>query len=152
MASLAGIDRLIGVLETFAAQAPRPYRFVVLSDHGQSQGATFLQRYGMPLQDLVRQLMDSGSVAASTGLDETVGPVNTFLTQLGQQGGATGKLAARVVRAQSRRRPGAGPDRPRLRSRPDRLGQPLDDLLHARGPDGWPWRTSSGSTRGWSAP
>ena len=101
LASLAGIDRLIGVLETFAAQAPRPYRFVVLSDHGQSQGATFLQRYGMPLQELVQQLMDSGSVAASTGLDETVGPVNTFLTQLGQQGGATGKLAARVVRAQA---------------------------------------------------
>ena len=28
------------------ADAPRPYRLVVLSDHGQSQGATFLQRYG----------------------------------------------------------------------------------------------------------
>jgi uncharacterized membrane protein YvlD (DUF360 family) len=96
LASLAGIDELIGVLESFAARAPRPYRFVVLSDHGQSQGATFLQRYGMPLQELVRGLMDSGSVAASTGLDETVGPVNTFLTQVGQQGGATGKLTRRV--------------------------------------------------------
>ena len=55
----------------------------------------------MPLQDLVRQLMDSGSVAASTGLDETVGPVNTFLTQVGQQGGATGKLTRRVFRGQT---------------------------------------------------
>jgi uncharacterized membrane protein YvlD (DUF360 family) len=96
LASLAGIDELIGVLESFAARAPRPYRFVVLSDHGQSQGATFLQRYGMPLEELVRGLMDAGSVAASTGLDETVGPVNTFLTQVGQQGGATGKLTRRV--------------------------------------------------------
>jgi hypothetical protein len=96
LASLAGIDELIGVLESFAARAPRPYRFVVLSDHGQCQGATFLQRYGMPLQELVRGLMDSGSVAASTGLDETVGPVNTFLTQVAQQGGATGKLTRRV--------------------------------------------------------
>ena len=51
----------------------------------------------------------------------------------------------------SRRRPGAGPDRPGLRSRPDRLGQPLDDLLHARGRTAGRWRTSSGSTRGWSA-
>src|SRR5215217_745762 len=74
LASLAGIDHLIGVLESFAARAPRPYRFVVLSDHGQSQGATFRQRYGLPLQDLVGGLMGSGSVAASTGLDETVGP------------------------------------------------------------------------------
>jgi uncharacterized membrane protein YvlD (DUF360 family) len=101
LASLAGIDHLIGVLENFAAQAPRPYRFVVLSDHGQSQGATFLQRYGMPLQDLLRALMDSGSVAASTGLDETVGPVNTFLTQVAQQGGTTGKLTRRVFRART---------------------------------------------------
>jgi uncharacterized membrane protein YvlD (DUF360 family) len=101
LASLAGIDHLIGVLESFAERAPRPYQFVVLSDHGQSQGATFLQRYGMPLQDLVRQLMDSGSVAASTGLDETVGPVNTFLTQVGQQGGTTGKLTRRVFRART---------------------------------------------------
>jgi len=98
LASLAGIDRLIGVLETFAAQAPRRYHFVVLSDHGQSQGATFSQRHGLPLQDLVRQLMDSGTVAASTGLDETVGPVNTFLTQVAQQGGTTGKLTGRVFR------------------------------------------------------
>jgi hypothetical protein len=101
LASLAGIDHLIGVLENVAERAPRPYRFVVLSDHGQSQGATFLQRYGMPLEDLVRELMDSGSVAASTGLDETVGPVNTFLTQVGQQGGATGKLTKRVFRTRT---------------------------------------------------
>src|SRR4051812_13240842 len=99
MASLAGIDQLIGVLEGFAARAPRPYRFVVLSDHGQSQGATFRQRYGLPLQDLVSGLMNSGSVAASTGLDETVGPINTFLTQIEQQGSATGKLTKRVFHA-----------------------------------------------------
>src|SRR3954447_12846922 len=101
LASLAGIDELIGVLESFAARAPRPYRFVVLSDHGQSQGATFRQRFGMPLQDLVGALMGSGSVAASTGLEETVGPVNTFLTEMGQQGGATGTLTRRVFRART---------------------------------------------------
>jgi uncharacterized membrane protein YvlD (DUF360 family) len=102
LASLAGIDHLIGVLGKIAARAPRSYQFVVLSDHGQSQGATFLQRYGMPLDGLVRQLMGSGSVAASAGLDETVGPVNTFLTQVGQQGGTTGKLTKRAFRARTR--------------------------------------------------
>lgn len=101
LASLAGIDHLIGVLERVAARAPRPYRFVVLSDHGQSQGATFLQRHGLPLQDLVRRLMGSGTVAASTGLDETVGPVNTFLTQVSQQGGRTGRITRRALRTRT---------------------------------------------------
>jgi uncharacterized membrane protein YvlD (DUF360 family) len=101
LASLAGIDHLIGVLERFAARAPRPYQFVVLSDHGQSQGATFRQRYGVPLQDLVSGLMGGGSVAASTGLDETTGPVDTFLTQIGQQGGTSAKLTKRVFRART---------------------------------------------------
>lgn len=101
LASLAGIDHLIGVLEKIAERAPRPYHLVVLSDHGQSQGATFRQRHGMPLQDLVRRLMGSGTVAASAGQDETVGPANTFLTQLGQQGGAAGKLTRRTFRART---------------------------------------------------
>jgi len=101
LASLAGIDQLIGVLERVATRAPRPYHFVVLSDHGQSQGATFLQRFGMPLQDLVQQLMGGGTVAAAAGLDETVGPVNTFLTQVGQQGGTTGKLTKRAFRGRT---------------------------------------------------
>ena len=35
-------------------RTPRgPYRLVVLSDHGQSQGATFLDRYGITLEELV---------------------------------------------------------------------------------------------------
>jgi uncharacterized membrane protein YvlD (DUF360 family) len=101
LASLSGIDRLIGVLETFAAQAPRPYRFVVLSDHGQSQGATFRQRHGMTLEDLVHRLMGSGTVSAATGLDEAVGPVNTLLTQVGQQGGTTGKITRRALRTRT---------------------------------------------------
>jgi uncharacterized membrane protein YvlD (DUF360 family) len=102
LASLAGIDHLIGVLADIAERAPRPYHFVVLSDHGQSQGATFRQRFGMPLEDLVRQLMGGGTVAASTGLDETVGPVNTFLTQVGQQGGTAGKITRRALRGRTR--------------------------------------------------
>jgi uncharacterized membrane protein YvlD (DUF360 family) len=101
LASLAGIDRLIGVLEDFAERAPRPYRFVVLSDHGQSQGATFRQRHGMTLEELVRRSMVSAGVTASTGLDETVGPVNTFLTQVEQQGGAAGRVTRRTLRSRT---------------------------------------------------
>ncbi|MGE5211257.1 MAG: alkaline phosphatase family protein, partial [Acidobacteriota bacterium] len=55
--AIDGVDGAIRTLEKAAAAAPRPYRFVVLSDHGQTLGATFLQRYGKTLGDVVHGLM-----------------------------------------------------------------------------------------------
>lgn len=54
LAVLRGIDREIGRLQHAARLAPRPYRFVVLSDHGQSQGPTFADVHETSLEDLVR--------------------------------------------------------------------------------------------------
>lgn len=54
LAVLRGIDREIGRLQRAARLAPRPYRFVVLSDHGQSQGLTFSDAHGTSLEDMVR--------------------------------------------------------------------------------------------------
>jgi hypothetical protein len=54
---LGKIDKAFGRLASAIPDAPRPYHLVVLSDHGQTGGATFLQRYGMSLQDFVQQLM-----------------------------------------------------------------------------------------------
>ncbi|BEL03796.1 phage holin family protein [Actinoplanes sichuanensis] len=69
LASLDGIDGVLAILEEVAAAAPRPYRFVILSDHGQSQGATFRQRYGLTLEDLIRgQGTDDVVVAAGGNL------------------------------------------------------------------------------------
>ena len=84
--SMEGVDKVIGMLEKVSKQAPRPYDFVVLSDHGQSQGATFLQRYGESLEDIVRGLMGGADgVAAATGNDEDYGPLNIFLSDLTRQ-------------------------------------------------------------------
>ncbi len=47
LATLRRVDRQIARIAAAAADAPRPYHLVVLSDHGQSQGATFLDRYGI---------------------------------------------------------------------------------------------------------
>ncbi len=102
MASLAGVDRVLAILEHVAEQAQRPYRLVVLSDHGQSQGATFRQRYGRTLEDLVRELMAARMMTASTGREEEWGPVTTFLDQLGTQQGVTGNVTRRVLRARAR--------------------------------------------------
>jgi uncharacterized membrane protein YvlD (DUF360 family) len=115
LASLEGIDKVLGTLEQVAREAPRPYRFVVLSDHGQSQGATFLQRYGLRLEDLVRQLMgaEAGVVGATYG-QEQWGRVNTLLAELTAEGGMAGGVTRRIQR---RRPPEDG--RPSDAERPD---------------------------------
>ncbi len=51
---LERLDRALALIENVAEHAPRPYRIVVLSDHGQSPGETFRSRYGLGLGDLVR--------------------------------------------------------------------------------------------------
>ncbi|MFI1538498.1 phage holin family protein [Streptomyces anandii] len=51
---LRRLDRALALIERVAEHAPRPYRIVVLSDHGQSPGETFRARYGLTLADLVR--------------------------------------------------------------------------------------------------
>ncbi|MEU3344975.1 phage holin family protein [Streptomyces sp. NPDC006700] len=51
---LRRLDRSLALIEKVAEHAPRPYRFVLLSDHGQSPGETFRSRYGLTLGDLVR--------------------------------------------------------------------------------------------------
>jgi len=56
LSSLVGLDTVLSQLEQVAALAPRPYRIVVLSDHGQSQGEVFADRFGEDLGDVVSRL------------------------------------------------------------------------------------------------
>jgi uncharacterized membrane protein YvlD (DUF360 family) len=53
LAVLRDLDHQIARLERARRWAPRPYHVVVLSDHGQTQGATFEERAGESLADLV---------------------------------------------------------------------------------------------------
>jgi putative membrane protein len=79
---LCKLDKQIGRLETAAQEAPRPYHLVVLSDHGQTGGATFKQRYGLTLEDLVRQLArDKYRVQGDVNVHEDWGQVNIMLTE-----------------------------------------------------------------------
>jgi uncharacterized membrane protein YvlD (DUF360 family) len=50
--------------------APRPYKLVVLSDHGQTQGPTFKQRNGYDLSELVQRSVEQGTVARVGDGDE----------------------------------------------------------------------------------
>ncbi len=99
--SLEGLDGVVGLLEKVAARAPRPYRFVLLSDHGQSQGATFLQRTGRSLEATVQSLMDGEAVAAATSAVEQWGPVNVFLSQLASQQSVSGGVSRRLLRSRT---------------------------------------------------
>ena len=81
--ALDGIDRALAALEKAAANAPRPYKFVVLSDHGQSLGATFKQRYGKSLGDVVLDLMGGrATVIQATTTAEGGAFVNSFLSEV----------------------------------------------------------------------
>lgn len=98
LASLDGIDWVLGTLEQLARSAPRPYHLVVLSDHGQSQGATFLQRYGTTLEDLVRRLMaGDGADVATAPDDEQWGRVRALLTEVSGEQRMVGRLAHSVL-------------------------------------------------------
>ena len=68
--ALRKLDQQFGRVERARRYAPRPYELVVLSDHGQTQGATFLQRNGYGLADLVERSLSHGSVTGLAGGDE----------------------------------------------------------------------------------
>ena len=68
--ALRKLDQQFHRIERARRYAPRPYEIVVLSDHGQTQGATFKQRHGYGLDELVERSLSRGQVAAYTGGDE----------------------------------------------------------------------------------
>ncbi len=70
MEALRKLDQQFGRIERARRYAPRPYEIVVLSDHGQTQGATFKQRNGYGLDDLVERSLSRGNVAEFAGGDE----------------------------------------------------------------------------------
>jgi uncharacterized membrane protein YvlD (DUF360 family) len=68
--ALRKLDEQFGRIERARRYAPRPYEIVVLSDHGQTQGATFKQRNGYGLEDLVERSLSQGKVMGVAGGDE----------------------------------------------------------------------------------
>jgi uncharacterized membrane protein YvlD (DUF360 family) len=68
--ALRKVDQQFARIERARRYAARPYHIVVLSDHGQTQGATFKQRNGYSLEDLVARSLESGDVQGIAGGDE----------------------------------------------------------------------------------
>jgi uncharacterized membrane protein YvlD (DUF360 family) len=68
--ALRKLDQQFGRIDRARRFAPRPYEIVVLSDHGQTQGATFKQRNGYGLDDLVRGALEEATVGEMAQGDE----------------------------------------------------------------------------------
>ena len=68
---LKDIDLEITRLENAISTSTRPYELVILSDHGQTNGATFKQRYGITLGNFVRSFLpeDMKSLKIDDNLD-----------------------------------------------------------------------------------
>jgi uncharacterized membrane protein YvlD (DUF360 family) len=100
LAVLRRVDRELGRIVAAARFAPRPYRFVVLSDHGQSQGETFLDRYEMSLEELVRRACEADEARTEpTSTSEALGYLSASLTEAS----AADSAPSRVVGAATRR-------------------------------------------------
>ena len=87
--ALRKLDDHFAQIERACRYAPRPYEIVVLSDHGQTQGATFKQRNGYGLDELVERSLARGDVAGIAGGDEQSSMVGNAFSE------ATGKKAKR---------------------------------------------------------
>ena len=68
--ALRKLDQQFGRIERARRYAPRPYKLIVLSDHGQTQGATFKQRNGYDLHELVQRSLERGAVTPVRGGEE----------------------------------------------------------------------------------
>jgi len=86
--ALAGIDRAIGSLVKAARNTRRPYRLVVLSDHGQCLGTTFGKRYGEPLEAVIAAVLPgSMSVVGTTDSIESAGMGRRLAAEFGRGSG-----------------------------------------------------------------
>jgi uncharacterized membrane protein YvlD (DUF360 family) len=99
--ALERVDDVLRQLEMVASVAPRRYRIVVLSDHGQAQGSTFADRYGEELAALVARLA-AADVAASGEDVEGWGRTQALVDELATGKGVTGRGLQRTSVAMQR--------------------------------------------------
>jgi uncharacterized membrane protein YvlD (DUF360 family) len=89
MEALRKLDQQFGRIARARRFAPRPYEIVFLSDHGQTQGATFKQRNGYGLEELVERSLGTEDVVGLASGDEGRAMVGHAV------GEATGKAPAK---------------------------------------------------------
>jgi uncharacterized membrane protein YvlD (DUF360 family) len=82
-------------------KAPRQYDLILLSDHGQSFGATFKQRYGLSLKEFIEQNLPQGmTVSQNMGGDTGIISLQAVSGELDnvQTQGVSGRVGGAVVK------------------------------------------------------
>jgi uncharacterized membrane protein YvlD (DUF360 family) len=97
--ALDGLDRTIGSMLKAARETHRPYRLVVLSDHGQCLGPPFSELYGEQLEDVARQLMGE-AIPGTPRVEESEyhGLGRMMLGEFGRGRGVRRAIARRAAR------------------------------------------------------
>ncbi len=93
------------VRDAIARKAPRPYELIILSDHGQSYGWTFKQRYGKTLRELIEELTPGKTNVSQTGGgDDGMVSVRAMTMELDQMQNQNmgGRIGKRVIRGTKR--------------------------------------------------
>lgn len=104
--TLSQYDQVIRrIRDTIERKAPRPYELIVLSDHGQSYGATFKQRYGESLKEFIQEQLPHGTnVSQTEGGDDGMVSVSAMAQELDnvQQQYIGGRFGKGVLRGTQR--------------------------------------------------
>ncbi len=98
LAVLRRIDREFRRLDQARKYAPRPYYIVVLSDHGQTQGATYLQRSGQSLEQKVSDFTDADLENYGGLGDEGKVVLDASVQEISQSYGFLGSVARGIKR------------------------------------------------------
>ncbi len=99
LAVVRAIDQQLGRLHRAALLAPRPYRLVVLSDHGVTQGWAFTDRFGESIEALVGRLCGAPPRRGQSGKPKAVTGWQVGAALAGTAGPIARALRARAERA-----------------------------------------------------
>ena len=103
LAVLRTIDQQIARLHRASKLGPRRYRIVALSDHGQTQGWAFADRFGESVEELVGRLCGSAPAVGHSKRRQAEGwQINAALAEATSSGGMIARrLRGRVERAET---------------------------------------------------
>jgi uncharacterized membrane protein YvlD (DUF360 family) len=103
MRTLRAVDRRIALLLRCAVEAPRPYHFVFLSDHGHTPSIPFRQRHGKGIETVVRELIrGEGTVRAPMVKTEGWQYLRALLKEAIAHDRLSAQAAHRLLRARAR--------------------------------------------------
>ncbi len=103
MRTLRAVDRRIALLQRSAADAPRKYHFVFLSDHGQTPSIPFRQQHGAGIETVVWELI-RGTGAVRNPVVKTEGwqHLRALMKEALARDRLSTRTAQRLLRARAR--------------------------------------------------